>query len=157
MKSLLAATALVVFSSTQAFSATTGTLLLQGVVAKKVAIAVTAQSVASALDLENTQSDLKVATVNEQSNSKTGYKVTISSANLGKLKRTDGAEVFAYSLKYGGSAVGLSTATGSSFTSSSATVVNVNKDLAISYTGVAESSMVEGTYADTLTLNIASN
>lgn len=157
MKKLLVAVTTLAITSTSAFSATTGTLLLQGIVAKKVAIAVTAQSVASALDLETTQADLKVATVNEQSNSKTGYKVTITSANLGKLKRTDGAEVFAYTLKYGGSAVGLSTAAGSSFNNASAAVVNVNKDLAISYTGVSESLMVEGTYADTLTLNIASN
>jgi hypothetical protein len=157
MKRFIAITALVTITSTQAFSATTGTLLLQGIVAKKVAIAVTSQAIASALDLEVTQADLKVATVNEQSNSKTGYKVTITSTNLGKLKRTDGAEVFAYSLKYGGSSVGLSAAVGSTFTNSSASVVNVNKDLEISYTGVSGSLMVEGTYADTLTLNIASN
>ena len=157
MKKLLTATALLAITTTSAFSATTGTLLLQGIVPKKVAIVVTAQSVASALDLDTTQADLKVATVNEQSNSKTGYKVTITSANLGKLKRTDGAEVFAYTLKYGGAAVALSTSTGTSFTNSTAAAVNVNKDLAISYSGVANESMVEGTYADTLTLNIASN
>lgn len=157
MKRLLAVTALLTLTTTSAFSATTGSLLLQGIVAKKVAIVVTAAGAASALDLETTQADLKVATVNEQSNSKTGYKVTITSAQLGKLKRTDGAEVFSYTLKYGGSAVGLSTAAGTTFTNSSAASVNVNKDLNISYTGVAGESMVEGTYTDTLTLNIASN
>ena len=130
---------------------------LQTIVPKKVAITVTPVTVASALDLSTTQADLKVATVNEQSNSKTGYKVTITSANLGKLKRTDGAEVFSYSLKYGGAAVGLSSAGGTVFTNSTAASVNVSKDLAVSYTGVANESMVEGTYADTLTLNIASN
>ena len=157
MKKSLAITALIALTTSSAFSATTGTLLLQGVVAKKVAIVVTPQAVASALDLETSQTDLKVATVNEQSNSKTGYKVTITSANLGKLKRTDGAEVFAYTIKYGGSAVGLSTAAGTSFTTATAAAVNVNKDLNLSYSGIAAESMVEGTYADTLTLNIASN
>jgi hypothetical protein len=157
MKKSLVVTALIALSTSPAFSATTGTLLLQGVVAKKVAIVVTAAAVASALDLETSQTDLKVATVNEQSNSKTGYKVTIASTNLGKLKRTDGAEVFAYTLKYGGSNVGLTTAAGTTFTTSSAASVNVNKDLNVSYSGVAAESMVEGTYADTLTLNIASN
>ncbi|MBY0412751.1 MAG: hypothetical protein K2Q18_01230 [Bdellovibrionales bacterium] len=156
MRKLLTATTLLVLS-TSAFSATTGTLLLQGIVAKKVAITVTPVAIAAALDLETTQTDLKVATVNEQSNSKTGYKVTITSANLGKLKRTDGAEVFPYTLKYSGASVALSTSTGTSFTSTAASVVNVNKDLNVSYTGVSESLMVEGTYADTLTLNIASN
>ncbi|MBC7713945.1 MAG: fimbrial protein [Rhizobacter sp.] len=148
-----------IFSLTtaDAYSATTSTILLQSIVPKKVAITITPVSVASALDLSTTQADLKVASVNESSNSKTGYKVTITSANLGKLKRTDGSEVFAYSLKYGGSSVGLSTAAGSSFTNASASIVNANKDLNVSYTGVTPESMIEGTYQDTLTLNIASN
>jgi hypothetical protein len=156
MKNLLIA---LTFSLTTSavYSATVGTLLLQSNVPTKIAIVVTPVSVASALDLSTTQADLKVATVNESSNSKTGYKVTITSANLGKLKRTDGSEVFSYSLKYGGSAVGLSTASGSVFTNASASIVNVNKDLNVSYTGITPESMIEGTYQDTLTLNIASN
>ncbi len=157
MKKLLIATTLLTLTTTS-FAATSGTLLLQGIVAKKVSIVVTPQAVASALVLETSQTDLKVATAVEQSNSSTGYKVTVSSANLGKLKRTDGSEVFSYTLKYGGASVGLSTAAGSVVTnSSSASVVNASKDLAISYTGVAAETMVEGTYADTLTVNIASN
>ena len=155
MKKLLIAFTL--FSTTISFATTTSTILLQTVVPKKIAIAVTPVSVASALDLSATQVDLKVATVNEQSNSKTGYKVTITSANLGRLKRTDGAEVFSYSLKYGGAAVGLSTVAGAVFTNSSASIVNVNKDLNVSYTGVTSELMIEGSYQDTLTLNIASN
>lgn len=155
MKTLLIALTFSLATST-VYSATVDTLLLQSTVPKKVSITVTAVSVASALDLSITQADLKVATVNEASNSKTGYKVTITSANLGKFKRTDGSEVFSYSLKYGGAAVGLSTASGSVFSSSSVTVVNVNKDLNVSYTGVTPESMIEGTYQDTLTLNIAS-
>lgn len=157
MKKLLSATAILALTTSAAFSATTGTLLLQGIVAKKVAIAITPQAVASALDLETAQVDLKVAVVNEQSNSKTGYKVTITSANFGKLKRTDGSEVFSYSLKYAGAAVGLSTAAGTVFTNSSAAAININKDLNISYSAVAGETMVEGTYADTLTFNIAGN
>jgi hypothetical protein len=157
MKKLLIATTLLTLTTTS-FAATTGSVLLQGIVAKKVSITVTAEAVASALVLETTQADLKVATAVEQSNSKVGYKVTVTSANLGKLKRTDGSEVFSYTLKYGGAAVGLSTSAGSVVTNSaSASVVNVSKDMAISYTGVAAETMVEGTYADTLTVNIASN
>jgi hypothetical protein len=157
MKKFLIATSLLTLTTTS-FAATSGTLILQGIVAKKVSIVVTPQAVASALVLETSQTDLKVATAVEQSNSSTGYKVTVSSANLGKLKRTDGSEVFSYTLKYGGASVGLSTAAGSVVTnSSSASVVNVSKDMAISYTGVAAETMVEGTYADTLTVNIASN
>jgi len=157
MKYILAMTAILSLTSTVSFGAKTGTLLLQGVVAKKVSIDVNPQAIASALDLEVSQTDLKVATVNEKSNSNTGYKVTITSANLGKLKRSGGAEVFSYSLKYGGSNVSLSSASGTVISSASASVANVNKDLNISYTGVPAETMVEGSYSDTVTLNIASN
>ncbi len=157
MKKLLAVTALLALSTTTSFAATTGTLLLQGVVAQKVSVAVTPATVASALDLSTTQSDLTVGSVNVQSNSKTGYKLTISSANLGKLKRTDGAEVMSYTMKYGATSVGLSSAAGTTFTNSSGSIVNINTALSISYTGVAAESMVEGTYNDTVTLNIAAN
>ncbi len=157
MKNFLTLSVLATLFSTQAMAATSGTLLLQGVVAKKVSIVVTPESVASALNLEASQTDLKVASVNERSNSKTGYKVTITSANLGKLKRTDGPEVFNYTMKYGGAAVGLSSSAGSVFNNASTSVVNVNKDLAISYTGALNETMIEGTYSDTITLNIASN
>jgi hypothetical protein len=147
----------ITFSASAAFSATTGTILLQTLVPKKVAISVSAVSISSALDLSTTQADLKVAVVNESSNSNTGYKVTITSANLGKLKRTGGAETFSYSLKYGGATVGLSTTSGSIFTNPATTIVNVNKDLNISYTGLSPETMIEGSYQDTVTLNIASN
>ena len=157
MKKLLAITALLTLTTTSAFAATSGTLLLSGIVPQKVSVTVTATGVASALDLSTSQSDTKIGTVNEQSNSKSGYKITISSANLGKLKRTDGADVFAYTLKYSGSSVGLSSAAGTTLTNSSGTVANVNKDLNISYIGVNAETMVEGTYNDTLTVAIAAN
>lgn len=156
MKNIFLASALFVLS-VSSFAATTGTLLLQGVVAQKISIAVTPKSAASALDLSSSQTDLEVASVNEKSNSKTGYKVTISSQNLGKLKRTDGADVFAYSLKYNGAAVSLNSSSGTTFSNSSASSVNVDKSVTISYNGAAAESMVEGTYADTVTFTIAAN
>lgn len=156
MKPLFLATALLALS-TSSFAATTGTLLLQGVVAQKISVTVTPAAAASTLDLASNQTDLAVASVNESSNSKTGYKVTITSANLGKLKRTDGPDVFAYSLKYNGSAVSLGTTAGTTITNSSASAVNSNKSVTISYTGAAAETMVEGTYADTVTFSIAAN
>jgi hypothetical protein len=155
MKKFILVATLAITSTT--FAATSGILVLQGVVAQKLSIAVTPATAASSLDLSTSQTNLTVASINEKSNSKTGYKVTITSANAGNLKRTDGADVFAYTMKYGGTAVGL-TGSGTTFGQSTSTgSVNVNKDLAISYTGIAAESMVEGTYADTLTLNIAAN
>ena len=151
MKNLLVLSLLM---STSVFSATTGTLLLQGIVPQKISLIVTPIASASGLDLSASQTDLKVATVNEQSNSKTGYKVTVTSANLSKLKRTDGPEVFAYTMKYNGSAVALTSAAGTTVTSAS-TNANVNKDVSITYAGIAPELMVEGTYNDVVTFTIA--
>lgn len=154
MKKLLIATTLLTLSTT-AFSATDGTLLLKGTVGRILAIAVTAQSPSTTLDLAVDQTDLKVATVNEQSNVVAGYTVNISSAKLGNLERVGGAQVFPYSMKYDGASVALGTAGGQTFTrASTAAGVNVNKDVQISYTGVPAVSMIEGEYADTVTFTI---
>jgi hypothetical protein len=159
MKNLALTTTLFIATSTFStlFAATTGTLLLQGVVPQRISLTVSAQAGASALDLSTSQVDLSVASVNELSNSKTGYKMTITSANLSKLKRTDGADIFAYTMKYNGSAVNISSAIGATITNSAAASVNANRAVTISYTGVAPESMVEGTYADTVTFTIAAN
>jgi len=158
MKKLLIAATLLTLTSTS-FADIQGTVLLQSIVPKKISIIVTSQAVASALDLETSQTDLLIAKAIEQSNSSAGYKVTVSSLHLGNLKRGANAEVFSYSLKYGGSLVDLSTAAGSvvTNTSSPAAVQNLSKNLEISYSGVAAEAMVAGTYTDTLTVDIASN
>ncbi len=133
------------------------TLLLQGSVSPKVSLTVTSQPVAQTLDLATTQTDLNVASVNEQSNTKSGYKVTITSANLGKLTLAGGAEVFAYTLKYGNTALNLSSAAGQVVTNSTSGVVNQSRSVTVSYTGKPAESMVEGTYSDTITFGIAAN
>lgn len=156
MKKLVLVSALLALSTTT-FAATSGSLLLQGTVAKKMSLTVSPEAVASTLDLAVSQTDLAVASVNEKSNSKTGYKVTITSANLSQLKRTDGADVFSYTMKYNGSSVSLVDAAGTTISESSASSVNVNKGVSISYTGVAPELMVEGTYDDTVTFSIAAN
>lgn len=153
MKKLVTLLALTTVLSAQA--ATTGNLLLQGVVTKKLSILVTPNSVASSLNLEVTQTDLVVASVNERSNSNTGYKVKVTSSNLGKLKRSGGTEVVSYSLKYGTNSVDLSTISGQTFNNAGAAVANVNRDVKVSYTGTPAESLVEGTYADSVTFEIS--
>lgn len=156
MKKLILASALLTLATTS-FAATTGTLLLQGTVAQKISLAVTSAPAALVLDLGVSQSDLVVASVNEKSNSKTGYKVTITSANLSQLKRTTGSESLAYTMKYNGSSVSLSSAAGTTISDSAASSVNTDKSVSISYTGVDPELMVEGTYDDTVTFTIAAN
>lgn len=154
MKSLIALVTLATLT-TSTFAATSGTLLLKGQVSQVLSILVTPESIAATLPLDISQVDTKVATVNEQSNSNTGYKVTISSSNLGSLKRTNGTQLFPYTLKYAGSAVNL--AAPQVFSNSSAASVNVNKNVTISYTGVPATQMVAGEYSDTVLFEIAAN
>lgn len=138
------------------FSATTGNLLLKGTVPELLAITVTPEALASSLPLDTTQTDSKVATINEQSNSNTGYQVSISSTNLGKLVHESvGSSSINYSLKYDGNTVDL--ANGDSYTYATSSSVDVDRDVEISYTGVPHTQLIEGDYTDTVTFTISAN
>lgn len=138
-------------------AATSATLLLSGSVPKKLDISLDTSSVT--LDLTANKSNFKIATVTEKSNSNTGYKVTIVSANRGVLKRVGGTETFSYSLKYGTTNLASQgVAAGDTIVGTTAAgLTNTTKDLFISYSGVAAENMVEGSYEDTLSLTIAAN
>lgn len=137
-----------------AFGATSGSLNLKGKVNSILSISVAPETIATTLPLDITQTNTKVATVNERSNSGTGYKVTISSANAGVLKRNGGPEVFTYSLKYDGNSLNLASPV---IESHNAAAVNILKDVSITYTGVPAAEMIAGTYLDTVTFSIAVN
>lgn len=108
--------------STSAMAATTGDLLLKGTVPALLSITVTPETLASSLPLDTTQTDSKVASINEKSNSNTGYQVAISSANLGNLVHESvTSSSINYSITYDGAAVDL--ANGDSFTFSTAAAV----------------------------------
>lgn len=141
-------------------AATTGQLLLQGVVPAVLAISVSPQPIATALDLTTTQTDLFVGSVTEQSNSNTGYKITVSSLNDGSLLRSGGAETFNYTFKYDGQSINLVGSSNTPVTAKNQGTggsYNTSSDVTVSYTGVAAASMVAGTYQDTLTLEISAN
>ncbi len=150
------ALALATMTFGSAFAATTGTLLLRGTVPRLLEITVNAETIATNLPLDTTQSNTLVAVVNEKSNSKTGYNVSISSANLGKLvHEAEVSSVVNYSLSYNGNAVDL--ASGQTFTYSSAAANNNNRNVNISYTGIDHDLLIEGDYSDTVTFTIAAN
>jgi len=155
-KSLLFATVFAL--STGAFADTTATLNLKGTIGQVLSIAVTPLTVAGALDLTTTQTDLKVATSVEKSNSKTGYKVLLSSANNSKLKHIQG-DLFAYTVKYGAATVDLSASAGTPVTAATVStplgVASNTRDVTVSYTGIPAANMKEGDYLDTLTFTIA--
>ncbi len=141
--------------SAQAFAALSGTLLLKGNVPAVLEITVAAETVASALPLDTTQTNTLVAVVNEKSNSTTGYKVSISSSNLGKLvHESETSSVINYSLNYAGNSVDL--ANGDEFTYA-AVPTDEDRDVKISYTGVPHGDLYEGDYSDEVTFTIAAN
>jgi hypothetical protein len=144
------------------FSATTGTLVLTGTVAGVVDITVTADAIAGTLDLGTTQTDLKVATVNEKANIVAGYTVTVASTNgvngslaSGRLNGTLGETTsVAYTVTYNAIPVILVNGAAQITDATAATAIaGVNKDLEISYTG--DAGLEPGIYTDTLTLTIA--
>lgn len=154
MKKLIT-TILLFILSTPAMSATSGFFLLRTEVPRRVSISILPASVASSLDLSTTQTNLKVANATAKSNSRTGFKVTFTSANLGNLRRVSGNEVFPYSMKVDGLDVGLSTASGTTFNVDQTAPMTISRDITISYTGKPLETMMEGTYLDTVTLTIA--
>lgn len=154
MKKLI--TTIVAMSSISCFAATSGNLLLKGTVPALLSIEVTAEALAASLPLDTTQTASKVATVNEKSNSNTGYKVNITSSNAGNLVHESVASSFIpYDLNYDGSSVDL--VNGDEFVFGSSASVDVNKDIDISYTGVPHENLIEGEYTDTVTFAISAN
>jgi hypothetical protein len=153
MKSLL--TIAIMSLSFTALAETSDTLLLKASVGSRLSIAVRAEQIASNLPLETSQINTKVATVHERSNSKSGYKVTISSANGGKLVREKGSQQFPYSLSYDDNSLDLSNSV--EITHSEAKSASVHKDVKISYTGVSSEDMVQGEYSDIVTFGISAN
>ena len=145
------------------FASTTGTLTLSGTVPGILEIVVTPTAAASALDLTVNAANLAVASVNERSNRKAGYTVSLSSANAvaaagnqAFLKSADALnlDTLAYSLSYNGAAVSL--VAGSAQVSdvwAKTPAAGTDKQLNISFNGAA-SFLNADAYADTLTFTI---
>jgi hypothetical protein len=154
----IALVALIALASIPTFAATNGSLLLSGVVAPQTAITVTADPNASNLPVGTTVTGMIVATVNELSNNKAGYTVSLSSANGGLLKEASGVtaglnDTVPYTLSYAGTPV--------TFSSGSAVISNVSQrtsgsgttnNLAISF---SSAFLNADSYTDTLTFTIA--
>ena len=159
---LAAAVAMLAFAA-PAFAATSGTLTLQGTVPGILEISVTPTAAASALDLTANTTNLLVATVNERSNRKAGYTVSLQSANAAaasanaaflKSAAADNADTLGYTMSYDGVAVALAGGVAQvSDVSAKTAAGGTDKELRISYDG-AVSYLNADDYADTLTLTI---
>ena len=146
----LALTTLTSFASTQAV------LNLKGNVPNILSIQITPETLALNLPLQTTQNNTKVAVVREMSNSSTGFRITATSSNQGKLKHANG-NTFDYSLFYQGQALNLQNGSPSPIITTGQNAVSRNRDVTISYTGIPAEQLVAGDYVDQVTFTIAVN
>lgn len=143
--------------SFSAIAATSDDLELKGAVPKRLSILVTPAPIALNLDLEASPTALEVASVNEKSNSNSGYKITADSLNDGKLVNpAAGAVDVIYSMTYDGNAVDLTT-TDVVKTIGTAGLYDNDSIVEIAYIGAPHESRVEGDYTDTITFTISAN
>lgn len=143
-------------------AATTGSIIPSGTVATSTSITVTSHAGYNTLDIATGFTDTVIASVNEKCNKKNGYTVTLQSANAGSTAQAnlsgtgDNTDTVNYSMKYGGTAVTLSS--GSATVTSATAKTNgsgVDKDLSVTISsGIWVNT---DTYSDTLTLTIAAN
>jgi hypothetical protein len=129
--------------STTAFSATTGTLLITGVIPQKISIEITP---VNQVDLEY-GTDSTVASVLEKSNSPTGYTIKANSLTGGKLG--DVSYLFSYD---GGSFITLTSLKTVKTVSSQTHAISHNSNVVVKALGE-----MSGTYSDTITISIESN
>ncbi|MDC1175586.1 hypothetical protein OAT67_09315 [Bacteriovoracaceae bacterium] len=132
-----------------------GSLTIEGTIDTVVAITVTPTDATpldgtySGLDLNTAATNLTVANVQEESNSESGYTVTVEYDGL--MLHTDGVTTFPYSLSYDGSAI----TTGSDIVTNDASgsVIDTTKTLGVTYTA-ADATNLSGTYTGTVDVTI---
>jgi len=160
---ILAAVALVCIAAAPVVAQETGSLTLQGTVPAILEITVTGTGNYNALDLTTDANNLVVATVNERTNSKTGYTVTVKSLNAEAAASSQAffagndvanTDTLNYSVAYGGAAVSLDGSGVATITDSSTKTLGTGEDndVAITYTG---GFLNADTYTDTLVFTIA--
>lgn len=152
MKSIIAIISLLFFM--QEASAMSVNLLLRGTVPRVLELEINNEIITSNLPLNITQNNVLIAQVIEKSNSNTGYTISITSVNQGRLvHETNPLESIVYTLQYNGQPVNLT----SPQTFLDLTKGRKTRDLTISYIGIEQESMLEGQYSDNITFSITAN
>jgi hypothetical protein len=146
---------------TSGFAVTTGSISLSGVVSSILEITISPDAGNGSLPLTSDVNDRQVASVNERSNNRLGYTVTLSSESALKtggqaaLMGAVSSDSLPYSIKYGGASVNF--ASGSAVVSSpnaKTGALGSDKALTVSYSG-SSFFLDADSYSDTLTLTIA--
>ena len=149
--------------ATLTFGQQTASLTLSGTVNRTVAVTVTPQNNYNSLDLVNGEVEKTVAIINERSNDKAGYTVTLTSIGAASTSQaqlrpvTSGnPNTIPYTLKYGGANVSLIQGTATLTTAGGRTSsTGANNLLAV--TIPSSGGVNADTYADTLRLTIQGN
>lgn len=144
-----------VLSSFSAFAGSSATLNLKGNVAIVNEISVAADAAAQSLGITTGSSNLKVATVTEQSNDKDGYDIMMTSLNDGKLIHSvDNTKNTTYQLSYGtGSMLSPKTAATKVKTVSSLNgLTTATSDVKVTVTSAPNA--IAGDYTDVITFSI---
>jgi hypothetical protein len=157
MKKLVVASAVSALFMAPVIAATSANLMLQGTVAQVQSVEITpVAGVHDNLDLSADAVDLKVAHVDEKSNSASGYKIMVESQNKGQLKNGNLGSV-TYTMKYNNAEVELSNGQIEAKNVATGGVHSEQSDVQISYVGQPAAEMVEGSYSDVVTVSIQAN
>ena len=139
----------------------TATLTLSGTVSRSVSITVTPQNNYSSLDISAGESDKLVGIVNEYSNVKEGYRVSLTSAGASgsqpilKAATPGNKDVIPYTLKNGGTPVVLNNGVALLTSASGRTAVSGTNNL-LTVT-IPAATVSADSYSDTLTFTIQGN
>ncbi len=160
MKMHIAVAVALVATALTSLAQTSGNITISGTVANNTRITVASQSGYDSLNIAGGESGKLVAIVNERSNARLGYTVTLRSLNAGTGARaflkgsTGNTEEVDYTMTYGGSGVtlgsGVATVTDAN---AKTTGAGVDKNLVVA---IVATYVNADTYTDTLTLTIAS-
>ena len=147
-KIILAAAAITAFLSAPALAQSSGTVALKGTVPLVCTVGVT--DLNQSLNLTGGESAKSVGSIVENCNSGTGYNITVSSSNAGKLKAASGTAEISYTVGYDGQSGGLASnltvaRSGAQFSKTSSLAVTVP----------ANAQAIAGNYSDTVTITIA--
>lgn len=146
------------FGGNAAVGADTGVITLSGSIGTVNEIVITQTETATNLNVLEGESDALIATVEESSNSPTGYTIYMNSVNDSNLINTEnGEESTPYTVSYDGSApMSLTTADSAVKTVASLDgLVTEESEVLINVTPNSEAG--SGTYTDLITVSIAAN
>lgn len=162
LKALVFTSLFLAVSTVSGFAATTGNIALSGTVSSILEITITPDAGNASLPLTTDVTDRAVASVNERTNNRLGYTVTLTATNAvassgsSALKGAVSTDSLPYTIKYGGSAVSFDASKNCVVSNVNAKTTSAGTDKAVTISFSGSGYFLDAdTYSDTLTLTIA--